>query len=138
MRYLIPLLFLIIIISGCTQAEQTFFAPEQLTEQKDFLLEQKITVEGLAKIESPICTSIACPEEDPCCNTCGGNLALKGEKEKILILGEYQEKEISCKGDSCNISCYPLEKEKKYQVTGIWKKAGSEYYLELEDFRLIE
>lgn len=129
---LIIFIFAVVLISGCIQENLT---PEHVLQEKDLLLGERISVEGTADVYRMICTLIACEPENPCCNACGGNLALKGQEEKIMVHGDYEGKDVGCAGNNCNQTCYPLEKEKRYIVTGTWRKDYGEYYLELEDFQ---
>jgi len=131
--FLIPAVF-IVLVSGCTSGILT---PERVLGMKDSLLGQRISVIGAAGISDIRCTLIECGEDNPCCNACGGSLLLEGNREKILLYGEYEGENVGCGGNECELTCYPLEIGKKYEVTGIWNKTRFEYYLEIESFREI-
>ncbi len=133
--FLISLIF-VALISGCVQGSLT---PERVMQLKDSLLGQRISVVGIATISDVICTLAECGPDNPCCNACGGNLVLGGNTEEILLFGEYEGKRVGCSGNNCEFmeNCYPLELDKKYEVTGMWTKTPYEYYLEIEEFREI-
>lgn len=127
----------IVVLKLMLVGEKEVLTPEELLADKDFFLDKNVTVKGIANIGSMICTLLVCPETNPCCNACGGNLILEDKISKITIIGNYQNKSVGCSGDNCKQICYPLDKGKMYKVSGIWKKEYDEYYLYLTSFQQI-
>jgi len=119
------------------------YSVSEALERKEELNGRKIVLEG--KSMPPInlaCTEMNCSNEEPCCNTCTGSLALWDTKETtpakiIFSSGKYSAKLTGCNGTDCGISCWPLENGKNYSVTGTWKSTEygeKAYYLEAESF----
>ncbi len=128
---LLSALLLIALVSGCVQKTLTV---TDIIEKKDEMINQQISIEGIAGIDKLRCTLMACPVENPCCNSCGGSLALSDDRNSIGIRGQYEGKGVSCSGSECSQSCYPLERGKKYTITGTLRKEGG-LYIELKSFR---
>lgn len=125
----------VIFISGCVKAPAPLMTPEDVINNQDNFLNQTIAVEGIADAGVYICSTEVCPQENPCCNECGGNLILKGSRDVIVVSGDYNNKHVSCFGNECNYDCYPLETKKKYRVTGLWTQSQfGDYFLEIESF----
>ncbi len=49
------------------------------------------------------CTLVACPGDNPCCNTCGGSATLVGSE--FAYLYHVTEGKLSCSGNECSVSC---------------------------------
>jgi len=126
------LLIVLVLASGCIQGAEVSI--KNLTENREQYKGKEINVSGVADAGRTMCTLIFCSEENPCCNSCSGNSVLKDGEYAIEIRGEYNGKVVGCSGDNCNISCYPMERGKKYKVTGIFEKENEDYYLELKNF----
>ncbi|MDO8480948.1 MAG: hypothetical protein Q7S65_03970, partial [Nanoarchaeota archaeon] len=101
---------LVILLMGCVSqpvpltAEQVLASPENYSGKTLTLL---ATPEpGLTR-----CTMMACSEENPCCNSCGGQLTIGGISG-IVIEGS------TCSGNECNLSCSPMEQGVSYSITG--------------------
>jgi len=143
----------IILISGCVRESPTskIYTTSEVWSNRNSLVNRQITVEGTADYYQVACTEMACP--GGCCNSCGGGLGLRINEDRVLnVRGEskekgnyglYNEKQVGCSGNECDIKCFPLEKGKEYSVTGILKKESwdvapyEEFYLELKIFKLI-
>ncbi|MEM7820649.1 MAG: hypothetical protein QW751_00405 [Candidatus Aenigmatarchaeota archaeon] len=121
----------IFLISGCVGHVLT---PEQVIQQKDFLLGKSITVEGVATFGLERCTLLVCVPEHPCCNTCDANLILAGTEQNITISGEWKGRQVACKGNECGLTCWPLKEGRRYHVSGIWSSNLGQYTLELKSF----
>ncbi len=121
-------------VSGCTAAPRVY-QPDELPAVAPALLNKNITVEGITVAHAVVCTRVECPDASPCCNTCGSPLALAGEQAKIRLRGSYDLRPVGCFGNECNQTCYPLSIWSRYQVDGILRDDGQEYYLEFGDFR---
>lgn len=123
----------------------------EMWNKKDSFLDKQVTLEGRGDIARKFCTEMGCSLFNPCCNTCSGELGLRINKDTVVPIygsktqdgryGLYNGREVGCSGNTCYMGCYPLEKGKKYKVTGIFKKGfvgfpikQEGYYLELNNF----
>jgi hypothetical protein len=129
---LVFLLIILLLLSGCVQV----LTVGDVLERKDEFLNRKVLVSGKADASKPICTLRACMPENPCCNSCSGNLVLKDGGE-LLIRGSYNGKEIGCRGDECNLTCFPLERGRTYRVYGTLEEEDGKIYLIIESFDAI-
>lgn len=138
MRKIFVLILLITFFLIAFSMIKKSLTPEEVLEQKDTLTGKAITVIGKADV-SPIirCTLLLCPPDNECCNFCSGALVLWGEKEKITLTGNYLDKTVVCSGSECEITCYPLERNKTYKINGIWKRELNDYYLQLTGFSVV-
>jgi len=68
--------------------------------------------------DSPICTKIACGNDNPCCNTCYSKLFLNISNFKIYLLGNGMN--IGCQGNECDFTqkCAPALSENMYLLWG--------------------
>ncbi|MBL7206446.1 MAG: hypothetical protein ISS36_02505 [Candidatus Aenigmarchaeota archaeon] len=130
MKIWIILLLSIVFISGCVAQEVTV---SDLANKPTKYVDQRVSVEGKTKVVNTMCTTIFCSEENPCCNTCAGHLALAYSGYEIFLFGEYNQSRTGCEGSECSINCHPLKAGKNYRVTGTWKK-GAFYFIEIESF----
>lgn len=132
MKLFLIILTVLVLVSGCIQQSLT---PDDVLQNKEAFLGKEITVTGKAGTGNVFCTREECKPTEPCCNTCSGRLTLKGFSESIILSGSYQGKKATCTGNNCNLTCYPLEREETYQVTGTLVQKYGKVYLELKDFR---
>lgn len=141
---------LILFILGCTQLDEQRYTPTEILDQKDLLLNKTITVQGIVDDSDFSCTELICPEDNPCCNECEADVVLTDGTNEIVIMSNFEEKDISCVGHetgnstNCNHiieECYPFEEGSEYQIRGIFKldprSCPTIYYLELIDFNRI-
>ncbi|MCB1145220.1 MAG: hypothetical protein KDK41_00630 [Leptospiraceae bacterium] len=86
-----------------------------------------------------ICTSLYCTERNACCNQCYSQMSVADNdaKDKTLIAGSitlqgvYQNREISCQGDNCAVTC-SLPEGSSVSITGKFYSTGTEY----KEFRI--
>ncbi len=131
----LALLVAILILGGCIKQEgvgERVISVEELWENRDFYLGEEIVVSGNIRMFTPICTGNECYEENPCCQSCGSSLYLKGSGEITLpFYGKFKGKEVLCQGDNCNLVCYPLKTGENYTIKVLLRKTETRYYLEL-------
>lgn len=96
--------------------------PDYVISHSDELKGKTISVEGKAAAgSSRICTKMACGISNPCCNTCSGDLFLKGEGESIVLSSKAVNTPMYCSGNDCGLDkCYPLEIDKYFKTEGVW------------------
>ena len=96
--------------------------PTFVIENSEDLMGKEVSVKGTAKFgEIGGCTEEYCPPGSGCCNSCDVQLILESEGESIVLSGRYNNKVVSCwVYQDCSQSCYPLELDKSYIVTGTW------------------
>ena len=128
--YIFIALLFAVLVSACVQKT---LAVSDVAEKRGDLLNQDVSVEGIAGMGKLRCTLMACPEENPCCNRCGGSLALTDSKSSVEIRGLGA----GCSGSECSQTCHPLKQGKKYIVTGTLKESYGELYIELKSLREI-
>ncbi len=133
---LFAMLFILIAVSACVQ-NQVALSVDDAIAKRSGLINQNISVEGIAGAEKVRCTLMNCPEDNPCCNSCGGSLILSDGKAGLEIRGVYEGRGIGCSGNNCNQTCYPMERGKKYIITGALKESYGELYIELKSLREI-
>lgn len=121
-------LLILVLASGCVQV----LAADYVVANKNNFMGREISVSGEVAAGNIMCTLIAC--DIPCCNACGGSLALKGSSGKIEIRGAYEGRPVGCFGNDCGLECYPMREERKYSVEGILKESYGELYIELKSF----
>ncbi len=131
------MLFILIAVSACVQNQAVLSVDDVIANRSGFI-NQNISVEGIAGAEKIRCTLMACSEDSPCCNRCGGSLTLSGASSTLEISGVYEGRGIGCSGNNCNQTCYPMERGKKYIVTGALKESYGELYIELKSLREIQ
>ena len=117
-------------------AVRGYYTPEELYRNAAALVGQTVAVRGKVEIVAGICTEIACPPDNPCCNSCNYSLGFKiDEFQRIYFSG----KAAGCTGDDCHAECMDLKEGGWYEITGrLWKDFGVLYYLELKDWKRIE
>ena len=115
-------LFLIVLVAGCVSTEQSLSVSTVLQNPEKYL-EEQISVKGLAAAYKLRCTDLMCTEDNPCCNTCGGSLALEESGKKLPLEG------ISCKGNNCEQKCGSFEIGKEYTITATLKNVDGELLL---------
>jgi len=125
-------LLLCVLVSGCTTSG--IYSVDYIVENNEKLLNKEITVTGEAIVYRLKCTQIFCDEDDPCCNSCGGELALKGDTP--ILVKKSDGDAIVCRGDNCAQQCDQLEIGSMYEVTGMLRYSD-EYYIEMGDFKKI-
>lgn len=128
------MLFILIAVSACVQ-NQAVLTVDGVIANRSELINLNISVEGIAGAEKIRCTLMACPEDNPCCNRCGGSLSIFGSNSTLEIRGQYEGRGIGCSGNNCNRTCYPMETGKKYIIIGALKESYGELYIELKSLR---
>lgn len=88
------------------------------------------------------CTKLKCAPSD-CCNKCFACIYLVTPSDTILLTGAPDGRRIVCIGTNCELKCSPFETGKKYEVTGRFKKTGSEFEIkskafDVSSYKLIE
>ncbi len=134
-RFVIILFFLVIgilFLGYVENAKKVYTVAEILGSLKEG---QKAEVYGTAKPYKLKCTQMACPADNPCCNSCGGQLSLADGKSSIRISGLLESKAPACRGDECMQECWPLENGKEYVVSGIFEIVDGEPAIMIESFR---
>ncbi len=121
--------FFVFLLAGCPQKE-TQAPPPPIPEENLFDLNlsalqngTRLVVVGITRMEIGPCTEMYCGSGNPCCNSCGGTLVLRGgngrdNTKEIGLSGKWLGKEVGCGGKTCNITCYPMQENKKYEVAG--------------------
>lgn len=125
----------LVLLFGLNQAnlQKTLKVSEVLERKEDFL-GKEIRVKGEVSAETVRCTMVECPEENLCCNSCFGNLALKRNNGTLTLHGKYRNKSVGCSGNNCNLTCWPLGRGEEYAVKGILKRSRGDYFLEFKGF----
>jgi hypothetical protein len=126
----------ILVLAGCYSAEhrnENVLSPQTVLANKDVLLNRVITVRGTATASLRVfCTLMACPEENPCCNTCGADLQLCEAGSCISLSGDEAGIQVGCSGNECGLICFPFQQGTVHRISGVWRKrASGEYVLEL-------
>jgi hypothetical protein len=137
---ILALLCFMTVLMSCHSANHQngdVLSPQMVLANKDLLLNQTITVRGIARADKRVlCTLMACPVENPCCNMCGAALQLCESESCLTLAGTYAGTQVGCSGNECGLTCFPLEQGLTYQVTGVWKKLPYEQYV--LEFRRID
>lgn len=125
-----------VILAGCYSAEhqsEDILSPQVVLANNDQLLNRVITVRGTARASLRVlCTLMACPAENPCCNICGADLQLCEAGSCITLSGDDAGIQVGCSGNECGLTCVPFRQGTVHQVSGVWRKrAYGEYVLEL-------
>ncbi len=133
---IVALVSVILMSAGCYSANhqnEHVFSPHTVLANKDVLLNQSITVRGTATVGLRVlCTLMACSADNPCCNTCGGDLQLCEAGSCITLSGDEANIQVGCSGNECGLTCYPFQQGTAQQIFGVWRKrASEEYVLEL-------
>lgn len=84
-----------------------------LVNHSDEFINKTISVKGTVIMGPPICTTMMCPPDVPCCNACSAQLMLYDNTSMIEVSG-------ICGRSGCDWICSPLELHKTYKVTGNW------------------
>ena len=126
----------IILLAGCysvDRQDETVLSPQAVLANKDTLIDQVITVRGtVAPSMLVLCTLMACPAENPCCNSCGADLQLCENGSCITVSGDEAGLQVGCSGNECGLTCTPVQEGTVHNISGVWrKKASNEYVLEL-------
>jgi hypothetical protein len=125
-------LFCFIFLIGCNNINpETLYTPSEVFKAKESLVDQEINVMGKTSSNHVACTLMGCVDS-PCCNSCGGSLALEDSVGSIEVRGYINGEQIFCGGNECDISCNGFELDKTYKIKGIWKEDKYGYYLEFQ------
>jgi len=124
----------------CLEIGKEILTVDKLVQNKERFVSEYVYVMG--KVSEPIpevCTEMGCRKENPCCNECSSPLNFEGNSSKIII------KDGICRGSlECGLICTPLEKQKRYLLTGVWThrtimgRQYDQYWLKLDKFSLID
>jgi hypothetical protein len=133
---IVILLYCILVLPGCysaTHQHADVLSPQAVLANKDVLLNRTIVVRGTAMPSLRVlCTLMACPAENPCCNMCAADLQLCEAGTCITLSGNEADIQVGCSGNECGLSCFPFQQGTVHQVSGVWRKrAYEEYVLEL-------
>jgi hypothetical protein len=113
-------------MTGCYSSNHQnaqVYSPQEVIAHGDVLLNRTITVRGTARASLRVfCTLMACPAENPCCNTCGAALQLCDAAACITLSGEETGRQVGCSGNECDLTCSPLQQGMESQVVGIWRQ----------------
>jgi len=96
-----------------------------------------IAVYGKAGVGMAMCTLMACFPDNPCCNSCGASLMVRGENPSHkLTLMDGQVAQVGCSGTECDFmdNCKPLEPGNQYTVWGVFSIPWNEPSLGLDGF----
>jgi hypothetical protein len=122
-----------VILAGCYSAEhqhKDVLSPQAVLANKDVLLNRTITVRGTAMPSLRVlCTLMACPVENPCCNMCAADLQLCEAESCITLSGDEAGIQVGCSGNECGLTCVPFQPGTVHHVSGVWRKRASEEYL---------
>ncbi|MFO7872013.1 MAG: hypothetical protein R6U26_00015 [Candidatus Undinarchaeales archaeon] len=136
----LPLLIIsIVLISAVFYFSWTYSYNKDLTANE--LLKNPENYDGeiinvSGKVEKVFClsTEIACPPENPCCNSVSCSLALTGkegtkyENSSIYLMSDSEPME--CKGTDCNLTC-DIEPG-NYTIIGEFSVSKNKYSLQVE------
>src|SRR3989344_6019715 len=122
---LVTLFLILVLVAGCVSTEQSLSVSSVLNNTEKYL-DKEISVTGKASVYGLRCTKVFCSEDNPCCNDCGGSLALEESGKKLPIDG------VSCKGNECEQDCGSFEIGKEYTITGFLKQEEGEFSLKYE------
>ncbi|MFB6100740.1 MAG: hypothetical protein ABEK16_05715 [Candidatus Nanohalobium sp.] len=129
-RYLVPLILLVVAVPIYLGSGEKALTVDEAVQRSGELQGQNITVRGKVVQGRLMCTQMYCGNSS-CCNTCSGQVRLKGEKS-ITLQGEN----IGCSGKSCNITCTP-ETGQKYIVKGQLQKKYGQIVLRVSNYRKV-
>ncbi len=129
---LISLAFVPTIVSDKNSSAAQNTSLEYVIQNSEELQREKVAVKGTATARL-ICTQIACRPENPCCNSCSGDLILESGNNTLNL--DFRDSASGCSGDSCNVDCQPLEKDEEYRLEGILGKSNGELVLEVTEHR---
>lgn len=76
---------------------------------------------GTVKVSQIMTTTIACGEENPCCNCTYADFLFKDQDAadaKIVIVSDIPGLDVFCEGDDCDLFCYDLHEDHDYVVWG--------------------
>jgi len=132
--FLLIALASLVVLFGFANNGSVLTAGEALKQSKS-LIGKDVSVIGMAKPSAVICTKIACPESDMCCNSCGASLSIESGGASIELRGSSEGMEIGCSGNECSLECRPLREGREYIVTGKFKESLGEVFIEAEGFR---
>ncbi len=107
---------------------------EEIVQNLDKWTGERVTVNGTASANI-VCTQMACTSENPCCNTCGGDLFLRSDNGSLML--EFPNSTGSCSGNNCNITCQPLERGKDYKLEGAVGKSDGRATLNVTEYRTL-
>jgi hypothetical protein len=79
-----------------------------------------VMIRATAKMETPMCTAMACDEYEPCCNSCRANFGLGDDTTReFILIKNGTDIEIGCQGDECgNMYCDGLKDGADYVFWG--------------------
>jgi hypothetical protein len=117
-------------------AVRVYFAPAEAIRFADALAGDTVTIRGTVEIVSATCTEIACPPDNPCCNSC---FYAQGFTVDVYHYIQLTGKDIGCPGNDCGYDCPLLREGRSYQVDGVLTTVtGYIFYLEVGEWRPIE
>ena len=131
------LAFIALFTPSCTAlpAVRGYYTPGEVYRNAAALGGKTITVRGNIKIVSSFCTEVACPPDNPCCNSCYYHMAMPIDTNySIWLTGENA----GCRGNSCRADCRLPDEGHPYEITGALKPfTGPIVYLEMLEWKRI-
>ena len=82
---------------------------------------QKVMFRGTVKLSQIMTTTIACSEENPCCNCTYADFVFKDQNSadtEIAIFNDIADLDVYCEGNDCDLFCYDLHEDHDYVVWG--------------------
>ena len=132
--YVLIICSILIFTSQCGFPRKSL-SPDEVVNNSESLVGQNVTIRGIVQMSNFVtCTEEECSEDNPCCNSCTAELELTGKESRIAISG----KDIGCSGDICSLTCEPMLVGNTYDVNGVLKGSPSNFYLEVENFTMVE
>jgi hypothetical protein len=130
------IILLVVGLSSCSVAEiRGYYTPEEAYQNASALAGRRIVIQGKVEIVSSMCTEVACPPDNPCCNECENRLGFHlAQYRSIYISG----KDSACAGNSCRMECQGLQPGGIYQVTGVLRDQAGIISFELQDWKTID
>ncbi len=101
----------------------------------------RVNIDGHIQNEPAICTQMACPPENPCCNQCGaGQVLVDGASATgaSLVL-EQNGETFACGGNNCDYdqNC-TVDPTGKYRVVGVFRTGQYQNMIEVESYERLE
>ena len=83
-------------------------SPQALVADPQAYAGASVAVTSVATLDTPACTMRTCPEDEPCCNSCGASLHFSAGGDRAIYL---EAPGLSCGGSQCSWSlrCAPLD-----------------------------